>query len=237
MQVHHYSLHIHSIHPLKILAFDTSTEYCSIALLLDNELLSREVLAGQRHSELILPMLQRALEETGMTLAQMDGIAFGAGPGSFTGLRIACGVAQGLAFGANLPVMGICTLEALAQEAGNGNVIAALDARMGEIYHAAYTKVDGWQSVSEPALCLPQHAPLLPGGDWIGCGSGFSVYEEALRTRYNGCVSHIVSGLRPHARAIAQLAVPRFEKGSGLDPAAAAPLYIRNKVALKEKER
>ncbi|WP_090372551.1 tRNA (adenosine(37)-N6)-threonylcarbamoyltransferase complex dimerization subunit type 1 TsaB [Nitrosospira sp. Nl5] len=222
---------------MKIIAFDTSTEYCSIALLLDSELLSREVLAEQRHSELILPMLQRALEETGMTLAQMDGIAFGAGPGSFTGLRIACGVAQGLAFGADLPVMGICTLEALAQEAGSGNVIAALDARMGEIYHAAYTKGDGWQSVSEPALCLPQHAPLLPGRDWIGCGSGFSVYEEVLRTRYNGCVSHIVRGLRPHARAIAQLAAPRFEKGSGLDPAAAAPFYIRNKVALKEKER
>lgn len=238
MSVRHYSLHIHSIRPLKILAFDTSTEYCSIALLLDSELLSREVLAERRHSELILPMLRRALEETGMTLAQMDGIAFGAGPGSFTGLRIACGVAQGLAFGADLPVMGICTLEALAQEAGNGNVITALDARMGEIYHAAYKKAaDGWQPVSEPALCLPQHAPPVPGCGWTGCGSGFSAYEEALRTRYNGCVNQIVSGLRPHARAIAQLAVPRFEEGSGLDPAAAAPLYIRNKVALKEKER
>ncbi|MGH8841670.1 MAG: tRNA (adenosine(37)-N6)-threonylcarbamoyltransferase complex dimerization subunit type 1 TsaB [Advenella sp.] len=97
---------------MKILAFDTSTEYCSIALLLDGELLSREVLAERRHSELILPMLQRMLEEAGLTLTQLDGIAFGAGPGSFTGLRIACGVAQGLAFGAGLPVAGICTLEA-----------------------------------------------------------------------------------------------------------------------------
>lgn len=124
----HYSPQYYSIRPLKILAFDTSTEYCSIALLLDGELLSREVLAERRHSELLLPMLQRVLEETGLTLTQLDGIAFGAGPGSFTGLRIACGVAQGLAFGADLPVTGICTLEALAQEAGDGNMITALDA-------------------------------------------------------------------------------------------------------------
>jgi tRNA threonylcarbamoyladenosine biosynthesis protein TsaB len=232
------ALNIQSILPLKILAFDTSTEYCSIALLLDGELLSREVLAERRHSELILPMLQRVLEETGMTLAQLDGIAFGAGPGSFTGLRIACGVAQGLALGVGLPVIGICTLEALAQEAGGGDVITVLDARMNEIYHAAYTKaVEGWQPVSEPTLCLPQHAPLVRGCNWAGCGSGFSMYEEVLRTRYNGCIDHIVSGLRPHARAIARLAAPRFAKGLGLDPADAAPLYIRNKVALKEKER
>lgn len=226
------------IRPLKILALDTSTEYCSIALLLDGEVLSREVLAERRHSELILPMLQRVLEETGLTLAQLDGIAFGAGPGSFTGLRIACGVTQGLAFGAELPVMGICTLEALAQEAGDGNVITALDARMNEIYHAVYTKsAEGWRTVSEPTLCFPQHAPLVPGCDWTGCGSGFSMYDKALLTRYDGSVSHFIGGLRPRARAIVQLAAPRFAKGLGIDPADAVPLYIRNKVALKERER
>ncbi|MGH8841669.1 MAG: tRNA threonylcarbamoyladenosine biosynthesis protein TsaB [Advenella sp.] len=117
-------------------------------------------------------------------------------------------------------------------------MIAALDARMHEIYHAAYTKAaDGWQPVSKPTLCLPQHAPFVPGFNWTGCGSGFSMYEDALRTRYNGCVNRIDSGLRPHARAIVQLAAPRFAKGLGLDPADAVPLYIRNKVALKEKER
>lgn len=205
---------------------------------MDGEVLSREVLAERRHSELILPMLQRVLEETGLTLAQLDGIAFGAGPGSFTGLRIACGVAQGLALGADLPVTGICTLEALAHEAGGGNVITALDARMNEIYHAAYTKaVDGWQTVSEPTLCLPQYAPLVPGCKWTGCGSGFSMYDEVLRTRYDGSVGHIISGLRPRARGIVQLAAPRFARGLGIDPADAAPLYIRNKVALKERER
>ncbi|MBA4143504.1 MAG: tRNA (adenosine(37)-N6)-threonylcarbamoyltransferase complex dimerization subunit type 1 TsaB [Nitrosospira sp.] len=222
---------------MKVLALDTSTEYCSIALL-HGETLSREVLAEQRHSELILPMVKQALEETGLTLAKLDGIAFGAGPGSFTGLRIACGVAQGLAFGAGLPVLGICTLEALAQEAGGDKVITAIDARMSEIYHAAYMKTkEGWKTLSEPALCLPAHAPVLAGTCWTGCGSGFDRYEQALRIRYNGSVSRVVYGLRPHARAIVQLAAPRFTQGLGIDPADAAPLYIRNKVALKEKER
>lgn len=223
---------------MKILAFDTSSEYCSIALLLERDILGEEVLAGQRHSELVLPMVNRMLDEAGLTLAQLDGIAFGAGPGSFTGLRIACGIAQGLAFGAGLPVIGISTLEALAQQAGGTQVVAALDARMHEIYHAAYRKVlDEWQVVSEPALCLPQNAPSVPEQGWTGCGSGFDMYSEVLRTRYEGYLNHIISGVRPDARAMAQLAAPRLASGQGVDPADAAPLYIRNKVALKEKER
>lgn len=223
---------------MKILALDTSTEYCSVAVLLDSEILDQEVFAGQRHSELILPMVKRALGEAGLALVQLDGIAFGAGPGSFTGLRIACGITQGLAFGADLPVVGICTLEALAQEAGENRVIAALDARMKEIYHAAYEKtVDGWQEVSEPALCLPLNAPGVSGSSWTGCGSGFDIYNEVLRNRYGGRVSHIIGDLRPNARAMARLAAPRLAKGLGIRPADAAPLYVRNKVALKEKER
>ena len=222
---------------MKILAIDTSTEYCSVALL-DGEITSEEILAGQRHSELVLPMIKRMLDEAGLTLAQLDGISFGAGPGSFTGLRIACGVAQGLAFGAGLPVIGICTLEALAQEAGGTAVIAALDARMSEIYHAAYEKTGaGWRSVSEPSLCQPANAPPISGTEWMGCGSGFDLYDQVLLDRYHGQVRHVVRSLRPHARAMVELAVPRFAMGLGTDPAAAAPLYIRNKVALKENER
>lgn len=200
--------------------------------------MSRGIVAGQRHSELLLPMLDEMLAEAGLTLAQLDGIAFGAGPGSFTGLRIACGVAQGLAFGADLPVIGICTLEALAQAVGDGSVVAALDARMGEIYHAAYKKSDdGWQPVCEPTLCLPQYAPQVPGDNWAGCGSGFDLYGETLRSRYHGRISRIDPGIIPHAREMVQLAAPRLAKGLGIDPADAAPLYIRNKVALKESER
>ena len=204
----------------------------------------REIRAGQRHSELVLPMLDEMLAEAGLTLAQLDGIAFGAGPGSFTGLRIACGVAQGLALGANLPVLGIGTLEALAQTqaTGDSKVIAALDARMGEIYHAAYTKSaksadNGWETVCEPTLCLPQYAPQVPGDNWTGCGSGFDKYDEALGNRYHGQIGRIDAGIYPHAREMAQLAAPRFAKGLGVDPADAAPLYVRNKVALKESER
>lgn len=225
---------------MKILAFDTSSEYCSVALLLERDILGEEVLAGQCHSELVLPMVSRVLDETGLTLAQLDGIAFGSGPGSFTGLRIACGIAQGLACGAGLPVIGIGTLEALAQQVGGTRVIVALDARMQEIYHAAYRKVlDEWQAVSEPTLCLPQDAPPIQIQEqgWTGCGSGFDMYSEVLRSRYEGYLNQIISGIRPDARAMAQLAAPRFARGQGIDPADAAPLYIRNKVALKEKER
>ena len=202
----------------------------------------REIRAGQRHSELVLPMLDEMLGEAGLTLTQLDGIAFSAGPGSFTGLRIACGVAQGLALGADLPVIGVGTLEALAQTqtqaAGDGKVIVALDARMGEIYHAAYIQsTEGWQPACEPTLCLPQYAPQVQGDRWAGCGSGFDKYGEILANRYHGQISRVVADLYPHAREMAQLAAPGFAKGLGIDPADAAPLYIRNKVALKESER
>lgn len=223
---------------MKILAFDTSSEYCSIAIWIDGEILSRGVFAGQRHSELLLPMLQELLAQAELTLVQLDGIAFGAGPGSFTGLRIACGVAQGLAFGSNLPVIGISTLEALAQQASNNSVITAIDANMGEIYHAAYVKsADDWRPVSIPTLCLPQHVPLVPGNNWVACGSGFGAYGEALRSQYGSCITRIESDLKPHAREMTQLAEKGFVKGLGIDPVDAAPIYIRNKVALKESER
>lgn len=223
---------------MKILALDTSTEYCSLALLLNGEMLTREALAGQRHSELILPMLHALMAEAGIQLKQLDGIAFGAGPGSFTGLRIACGVVQGLAFGAELPVAGVSTLQALAEGSEAPRVIACLDARMGEIYHAAYQKQDGvWHTVSEPALCSPLYLPVLEGTGWVGCGSGFDAYTEALQSAYAGQIKHITHGVSPHARHIASLAMPVFQQGRGVDASLAAPYYIRDKVALKTNER
>ena len=223
---------------MRILALDTSTEYCSLALLLNGETLTREALAGQRHSELILPMLHALLAEAGIQLKALDGIAFGAGPGSFTGLRIACGVVQGLAFGAELPVTGVSTLQALAEASEAPRVIACLDARMGEIYHAAYQKQHGvWHTISEPSLCAPQHAPCLEGSEWVGCGSGFDVYTEALQSGYSGQIKDIMHGVFPHARQIASLAMPVFQQGRGVDASLAAPHYIRNKVALKTNER
>lgn len=223
---------------MNILALDTSTEYCSVAVQTGGALFFREILAGQRHSALLLPLVAEVLAESGIGLAALDGIAFGSGPGSFTGLRIGCGVAQGLAFGAGLPVIGVSTLLALAQGCGAERVVACLDARMGEVYHAAYEKeATGWREIAAPGLYAPQDAPPLAGEGWIGCGSGFAAYGEALRQRYAGQLSEVLADAPPRARDIAQLALPLFLRGEGRDAALAAPLYIRNKVALKTNER
>jgi tRNA threonylcarbamoyladenosine biosynthesis protein TsaB len=223
---------------MKILALDTSTEYLSLALVLDGKAFVRDQHAGQTHSQRILPLLRELLDEAGIELPQLDGIAFGAGPGSFTGLRIGCGVAQGLAFGASLPVVGISTLQALAQASGVDKVIACLDARMGEVYHAAYELRDkAWHEVMAPGLYKPDAVPPIPGNGWVGSGSGWKVYGELLAAQYAGQLADTIPDAYPHALAIAQLAVPLFEAGQGRPAAEAAPIYIRNKVALKTSER
>lgn len=223
---------------MKILALDTSTEYLSLALWLDGQMHARDLHAGQTHSQRILPLLREMLDEAGLELAQLDGIAFGAGPGSFTGLRIGCGVAQGLAFGANLPVIGVSTLQALAQSSDADKVIACLDARMGEVYHAAYIRQgDHWQEVLAPGLYKPEAVPAIDGGDWVGVGSGWKAYAETLAQAYSGRVSGTLPDEFPHAAAIARLAQPQFAAGLSRPAAEAAPIYIRNKVALKTSER
>lgn len=223
---------------MRILALETSTEYCSVALWLDGIMHERCELVGQKHSEVLMPMLDGLLREAGMPLRDIDGIAFGAGPGSFTGVRIACGVAQGLALGADLPVLGICTLQALAQAAGKDKVIAALDARMAEVYYAAYEKRDGtWFALCEPCLCLPQDTPDVAGAGWFGAGSGFLAHGDLLRARYAANLGAVDASAVPQAAAIAQLAAPLFAAGGGVDAAEALPLYLRDKVALKTSER
>ena len=223
---------------MRVLALDTSTEYLSLALYLDGEMISREVHAGQRHSELTLPMLGELLADTGVTLRSLDGIAFGQGPGSFTGIRIGCGIAQGLAFGADLPVVGIPTLLALAEQAEHTRVIACLDARMNEVYHAVYQRENNaWREIQAPGLYAPQAAPALEGEDWAGIGSGFKVAAGVLRQHYAGQLCKIWDERFPHAREIAGLGAQRLAQGLGLPAWEAAPLYIRDKVALKTKER
>lgn len=223
---------------MKLLALDTSTENCSLALWLDGEVISRQELAGQRHSDLVLPMLAELLETAGLELRELDGIAFGEGPGSFTGLRIGCGVAQGLAFGADLPVLGISTLLALAAATRDERVIACLDARMGEIYHAAYEQRNGvWHAICEPSLGHAKAAPAVDGCGWIGVGSGFAAYAETLQERYAGQLISVDGSVFPQASDMVRLAAPLFGHGLGQDPSLAAPFYIRNKVALKMSER
>ena len=223
---------------MNILALDTSTEYCSVALWCDGAVMEHFELAGQKHSEMLIAMLDALLEDAGIKIKQVDGIAFGKGPGSFTGVRIACGAAQGLALGANIPVFGVCTLEALAEASGKQRVIAALDARMGEVYHAAYEKHDDvWTTVSEPCLCKPEDAPAVPGDDWFGTGSGFAMHGAALGQRYAGQLLGTDGAAVPQAAAIAALGATQFKLGRGVDAAEALPLYLRDKVALKTSER
>ena len=223
---------------MRVLALDTSTEYCSVALWQDGIVIEHCELVGQKHSELLMEMLDALLKDAGIKIRQLDGIAFGMGPGSFTGVRIACGVAQGLALGANLPVAGVCTLEALAEASGKSRVIAALDARMGEVYHAAYRKQDdAWLTECEPSLCFPQDVPPLTGDDWFGVGSGFAAYGDALQKRYAGQLQGVNGAAVPQAAAIATIAAARFSQGRGVDAAKALPLYLRDKVALKTSER
>jgi len=222
---------------LNLVALDTSSEWCTAALWLDGRMRVREHHAGQRHSELILPMIDALLQEVGLSVRQLDGVAFGAGPGSFTGLRIACGIAQGLAFAAGLPVAAVGTLPCLAEASNEARVISALDARMGEIYIAAFERdADAWRTVSEPLLCQPQEAPPLTGR-WVGCGSGFTAHGEALAQRYAGQLTRLHAELFPHAREVAMIGARLLARGEGMDPALAAPLYIRDKVALTVGER
>jgi tRNA A37 threonylcarbamoyladenosine modification protein TsaB len=156
----------------------------------------------------------------------------------FHGLRIGCGVAQGLALGAGLRVVGVDTLLAMAQATGAGRAVCCLDARMGEIYHAAYRRADaGWDSVHSPGLCAPGEAPALPAGSWTGCGSGFAAHGAVLKQRYAGCLATVLPDIFPHARHIARLAAREFEAGRSVSAAQALPVYIRDKVALKTTER
>ena len=223
---------------MKILALETSTELCSAALWLDGRIDAREVVAGQRNSELLLPMVDALLAANNLAARELDGVAFGAGPGAFTGVRIACGVAQGIAFGIDVPVAAIGTLIALAEASGAPRVVCCLDARMGEVYHAAYEqRGDDWHELHAPGLYKPEGVPELPAGKWSACGSGFAVFRDDLMARYADNVDKILDGLAPHAREIAILAARQFALGDTVDAADALPLYVRNKVALKINER
>jgi tRNA threonylcarbamoyladenosine biosynthesis protein TsaB len=223
---------------VKILALETSTELCSAALWLNGTVDAREVVAGQRNSELLLPMVDALLAANGIAAYNLDGVAFGAGPGAFTGVRIACGVAQGVAFGIDVPVAAVGTLLAMAEASAAQRVVCCLDARMGEVYQAAYEKHgDDWREVQAPGLYKPAAVPLLPEGRWQGCGSGFAAFGGELSARYGVSVEDVIEDIVPHAREIALLAARQFACGTAVDAADALPLYVRDKVALRVDER
>ena len=227
---------------MNLLAIDTSTDFCSVAASRGEAVFSRHEHASQRQAETILGMVEEVLAEAGIELARIRGIAYGEGPGSFTGLRIAAGVTQGLALARGIGVIGVGSLLALSEEAAKdgagGRVIACLDAHKGEVYHAAYRRAGaGWEEVSAPGLYRPEAVPLAPGGDWTGCGDGFAAYRERLAARLGERVSAIRPEAVPSARAVLKLAMPRFVAGEAKDAATAVPVYLRDKVALKTSER
>ena len=233
-----------------ILSIETSSELASVALLRGETVTSRVSSGVRTHSQSVLPMIQELLAEAGIALKDCDAIAFGAGPGSFTGVRTACGVAQGLAFGANLPVVPVVTLDAMAlacrQQQGANDVLAVLDARMGEVYWAQYRFESGGDAVAaaiaEPAVVL---APALsapdgvtPQGAPVACGNGLSAYAEAFA---EPLAASLAAGgfatVMPHAEQIAQLASIAFAAGKTVTAAEAQPLYLRNKIAYTQAER
>jgi tRNA threonylcarbamoyladenosine biosynthesis protein TsaB len=223
---------------MRIIALDASTEQCAVALGDGAVWRERVEAAGQRHSELLLPMVQELLAQEELALSDLDGIAFGAGPGSFTGLRIACGVAQGLGLGTGLPIVGVPTLEAMAESArtrfGATRVIAALDART-RIPRGLQRDGKRWRMTSGRGGQAAD-APLPPGDGWIGAGGGFAAYPE-LRARLQPVLAGCHEEILPAASAIGALALLRFAAGEGVAARDAAPLYVRQRVALTVAER
>ena len=214
---------------MRILALETATHRLSVALWNDGEVTERSVVRPASSSQWLLPAVQALLAEAGLTLRQLDAIAFGAGPGSFTGLRLAAGCAQGLAFGLDLPVLGVGTLEALAAASGEVKVLACLDARMNQVYSAAY---DHGVPVLAPSVTLPREVMMPEGSEWVGCGDGFACYRDQLPA-----CARLRADVAPTASAVASLAAPRLARGEGLPAAQVLPVYVRDKVALTTAER
>lgn len=223
---------------MNLLAIETSTEFLSLAVSREAVMRTLHIAAGQRHAELILDSIDALMAEVGLAVRDLNAIAYGAGPGSFTGLRIACGVVQGLALAGSLKVLGISTLRALAEESGQSRAVACINARMGEVYHAAYQRsAADWEEVHAPGLCKPELLPLLASDGWVGCGNGFLAHGDALCARLGGSLRAVRADLAPTAAAVLRLARASLERGEGEPPAAAVPVYLRDKVALKTSER
>jgi tRNA threonylcarbamoyladenosine biosynthesis protein TsaB len=234
------------IRVVNLLALETSTHQLSVALLMDNRLIERSEICINGGSDRLLPWVQQLLAEAGISLQQLDVIAFGVGPGSFTGLRMACGVAQGLAYGADLPVIPVVTLAALALSAvpsGHGRVLVCLDARMNEVYSAAY-EVQGAEAeeievneIVAPSVCPPELLSVPSGKGWQGCGDGFAKYADTLALRLGDAIAAVNPQIPPLAPAVARLAARQFRQGNMLSAAEAVPFYVRDKVALTTQER
>ena len=218
---------------MKILALETAADPGTVALWRDGEVIAQQCAPARSNSETLLPLAEATLREAGLDFSDLDGIAFGAGPGSFTGLRVACGVAQGLAFARDLPLLGVGTLEAMALESGFDRVIVLLDARMGEVYVGFF---ENGEQRGEIGVYSPQDVPLPETTGWLACGNALAAYP-LLRERLSPVVAAWQPELMPSAAGVARIAAPRLTRGETIDPADAVPLYVRNKVAKTVAER
>jgi tRNA threonylcarbamoyladenosine biosynthesis protein TsaB len=228
---------------MRLLALDTSTETLSVALRCGGETLSRTEQAGAAASERALPLIALLLAEAGITGASLDAIAFGEGPGSFTGLRIACGITQGLAEAWALPVVPVSSFLAAAESArakhgpAAARVVVAFDARMQEVYLGAFEQVDGiWRALQAPQVVAPAQARLSCGVGLLGCGDGFARYPD-LQAAMAGALQGIDAAIAPSAVAMIGLAAIELAAGRAVDPSRAHPNYLRDKVALTVAER
>lgn len=222
-----------------LLAIDTTTEACSVALLHGGKTYSRYAVIPRLHAQQVLPMVRELLDEAGVRLQQLDAIAFGQGPGAFTGLRIAVGVVQGLAFALDKPVLPVSTLAAIAQRAyreqGAQQVAVAIDARMDEVYWGCYRMEKGQlQLQGMEQVCAPEHAqlPRTASGDWLAAGTGWQAYAGRIPVAVTGQASESL----PHAEDILSLALYDWQQGKGLPADQALPVYLRDQVATPKQQ-
>lgn len=226
---------------MKLLAFETATEACSVALWIDGDVHERFEVAPRRHAELSLPWAEDLLAEAGIDRAQLDVLAVSRGPGAFTGVRLGISLVQGIALALDRPVVALSTLAVLAAgcRASGRNVLASIDARMGEVYAGAFELRDG-----EPVPLRPEtvgaaaDVDLPPsGGDWLGAGTGFAAGDGALATRLAGRLAHVDAGALPRAGDLARLAARAAARGDLVAPERVEPAYLRNQVALTLAEQ
>ncbi len=228
---------------MKLLAIETATEACSAALLIDGEISEHYAVEPRRHSELILAMMDGLLADAGFRLSELDALAFGRGPGSFTGVRIAVSVVQGAAFGADLPVVPVSTLAALAQgyfrRSGERRILPAYDARMGELYWAAYeiNQVGLAELCIEEQVASAEEVALPLGEGWHGVGSGWASYGEVLSRRMGDRLAGVDGGLLCRAHDVALLGAAGFAAGQAVAAEQALPVYLRDRVARKPQAK
>ena len=228
---------------MKLLAIDTSTEACSVALSVDGEIRERYEVAPRRHTELVLPWADELLAEAGLAKTQLDAIAVARGPGAFTGVRLAVAIVQGMALALDLPVIPVSTLAALALRAPDANddarILSAIDARMGEVYLGAFVRDDTalLRAIGDEWMAAPAQANLPAGNAWIGVGTGFAAAEGALKQALGETLVQCDAAALPHAADVARLAALAWSRGEAIAPDALEPAYLRNKVALTLAEQ